>query len=150
VRFSIRWKLILAIGLPLLLVYAVMLTVTVRELGRRAHGEMVGRVDEFMSLHAARAGTRFRGIARVTENTAATIASLPALSPQQLERMLGLVAVADEMVQGARLVLDDGNPSGPSICESVAQAVGEFQTGKLHDDVTVMVLGRKAAHQGPD
>jgi len=111
VRFSIRWKLILAIGIPLLLTYVVMLTLMIGEMRERAHGEMVERVNEMMSLYAAKADSRFRGIARITGTTAATIGSLPELSPEQVTRLVRSNVEADEMIQGARLVVASSVPS---------------------------------------
>ena len=37
-----------------------------------------------------------------------------------------------------------------AICERVADAVQEFQAGRLHDDVTIMALGRNSSGRGPD
>jgi sigma-B regulation protein RsbU (phosphoserine phosphatase) len=108
---SIRWKLILAIGIPLLLIYAVMLTVMIGEMRERAHGEMVERVNEVTSLYAAKAGSRFQAVARITETTAATISSLPMLSPEQLTRLVQLNVEADDMIQGAKLVIDTADPA---------------------------------------
>lgn len=110
-KFSIRWKLVLAIGIPLLVVYAVMLVLMIGEMRRRAHGDMVERVNEVTSLYAAKAGSRFRGVARITESTAGTIAALPQLPPGQLERLLLLNVEADELIQGAWVVLDGSAPT---------------------------------------
>jgi sigma-B regulation protein RsbU (phosphoserine phosphatase) len=112
VKFSIRWKLVLAIGIPLLVVYAVMLVLMIGEMRRRAHGEMVERVHDVTSLYAAKAGSRFKGIARITEATAGTIGALPELPPGQLERLLRLNVEADGMIRGARVILDGSATTG--------------------------------------
>jgi serine phosphatase RsbU (regulator of sigma subunit) len=49
-----------------------------------------------------------------------------------------------------RLLRANASLDAKSICETVAQAVGEFQAGKLNDDVTVMALERKTARHGLD
>ena len=53
-RWSIRWKLVLAIGMPLLLVYAVMLTVMVEQIRVRAHAELESGVTALTAHCAAR------------------------------------------------------------------------------------------------
>jgi sigma-B regulation protein RsbU (phosphoserine phosphatase) len=113
VRISIRWKLILAIGLPLLLVYVVMLAVMIGELGDRAHVEMVERVNEATALYAAKSGSRLRAVARITEKSAATIASLPGLSEEQLTRLVRLHVESDRLIRVAELVLDDRRGAAP-------------------------------------
>lgn len=136
-RFSIRWKLILAIGIPLLLIYVVMLALMIGEMRRRAHDEMVERVNEVASLYAAKAGSRFRGVARITETTAATIGSLPDLSPGQLASLVQLNVETDGMIQGARLVVDSSDRSS-SLAIRIDRAEGELRTRSLelddHDD----------------
>jgi hypothetical protein len=58
------------------------------------------------------------------------IGALPALSPDQLERMLRLNVLSDEMIQGVRLVLDDATPSGP-LAVRIDRGDGLLQTRAL-------------------
>jgi sigma-B regulation protein RsbU (phosphoserine phosphatase) len=132
-RFSIRWKLILAIGIPLLLTYVVMLTLMIGQMRERAHGEMVERVNEMMSLYAAKADSRFRGVARITGTTAATIGSLPELSPEQLTRLVRSNVEADEMIQGARLIVASSVPS-EALTVRIDRSENGMQTRELEID----------------
>jgi len=114
-RVSIRWKLILAIGIPLLVVYAVMLTVMVEQIRVRAYAELEAGVTELTAHHAARVDARFEHVARAADATAAALSSLSRWTRQDVISLLERDVAADSMIWSSRLVVDDnafghGNP----------------------------------------
>ena len=133
-RVSIRWKLVLAIGLPLLVVYAVMLTVMVEQIRVRAHAELEVGVMALTTHHAARVDARFEHVARAADATATALSSLSRWTREDVVSLLERDVAADSMVWSSRLVVD-GNAFGHGNPPLAAKVVRQTQGGLVYRDL---------------
>jgi sigma-B regulation protein RsbU (phosphoserine phosphatase) len=103
-RFSIRWKLVVAVGIPLLLVYAVMLAILIGQLRERTHARLEEQVERLAITWAARIDDRFHLAARSAEAARAMLLSGDNWSEEQLYGLLERTVASDPMIHGAKLV----------------------------------------------
>ena len=73
IRVPIRWKLVLAVGVPLLIVYGVMSWIMIDQLRTRTHARLETRVGQLATDYAARIDGRFRLAARTAKLAAETV-----------------------------------------------------------------------------
>ena len=133
-RVSIRWKLILAIGIPLLVVYAVMLTVMLEQIRVRAHAELEAGVMDLTAHHAARVDARFEHVARAADATANALSLLSRWTRQDVVSLLEGDVAADTMVWSSRLVVD-GNAFGHGIPPLAVMVSRQGQGVHVHDRI---------------
>ena len=101
-RLSIRWKLMLAIGLPLLAVYLVLLFADYRHLSDEAELRKRIQLTELVKQHAVHLEGELSTVAQVADSTAVLVAQTPNLAKQQIHQMLRANARMHPMIHGAR------------------------------------------------
>lgn len=99
-RFSIRWKLVVAVGIPLLLVYSVMLAILIGQLRERTHARLEEQVVRLAINQAARVDARFRLAARSAEMARERLLS----GEERQYELLEQLAASDPMIDGAKLI----------------------------------------------
>ena len=111
-KLTIRWKLVLVIGLPLLLIYASILTASLIHLRKRAFLRLEQNMGRLASQYAARAEARVHSVEEIARTTAATASLEPDTSEHKLHSVLQSIIDLDEMVHGIRLAFQPDPPSG--------------------------------------
>jgi sigma-B regulation protein RsbU (phosphoserine phosphatase) len=101
VRLSIRTKLILAIGIPLMIVYLVVLVVDYRTGKANAIRHMEDRLTELTAHHAAVFDGRFSTLAQVAQDTASFLSTQPKPSEAQHYALLTRTVQSNPRVYGA-------------------------------------------------
>jgi len=149
-RLSIRWKIVLAIGIPLLLVYAVMIAVMIEQIRVRTHADLEASVMELTAHHAARVDARFEHVARAADATATALSFLSRWTTDDLYSLLERDVAADSMVWSSHLVLD-GNAFGhghPPLALMVQRqnAAGLIQRDLIEEEIE---LSASEWAQGP-
>jgi sigma-B regulation protein RsbU (phosphoserine phosphatase) len=105
-RISIRWNLILSIGLPLAVAYAALVAVDYVVLRQTTYETTETRLTELAATHAARLEGELREIAQVAHSTVATIEAATELDWQQIGKLLEANVGMHTMIFGAALVFD--------------------------------------------
>ena len=103
-RLSIRWNLILSIGLPLVVAYAAVFAVDYRNLKSVSYEQTETRLTELASTHAARIEGELLTIAQVVRSTAAFIETQARPDKQQVYAMLEKNVGMHPMIFGAAIV----------------------------------------------
>ncbi|MCI0409654.1 MAG: SpoIIE family protein phosphatase, partial [Acidobacteria bacterium] len=113
-RISIRTKLILAIGAPLLLVYLVMIWILVDQIQSRGLRRLEERAVELASQPAEAIASRLGLAARSAEDLAALLAGLPEGTPVDTHSLAQSILGRDPLIHGFRLLwFPDSSPSHP-------------------------------------
>ena len=110
-KLTIRWKLVLAIGLPLLLIYASILTASLIHLRQRSFRRLEENMSRLASQYAARAEARVHAVEEIARTTASTTGLQPDTAEQELHSVLQSIIDLDEMVHGVRFVFQSEPPS---------------------------------------
>ncbi|MDX1519902.1 MAG: HAMP domain-containing protein, partial [Gammaproteobacteria bacterium] len=105
-RLSIRWKLILSIVVPLLLIAAVVMWFTFERINRFAMDRMQGFVTEQARYHAARLNDRFARVEQIAQGTAAVLEALPSADADLVFRLLEENVEQDPLIFGAAAVFE--------------------------------------------
>lgn len=107
-RLSIRWKLMLSIGIPLLGVYAILLWADYRDMTEAAKNRTRLHLTEVVKEHAARLEGELNVMAQVARSTAAILEHSEPLSAEQIDTILRINATTHPMVHGARVAFEPG------------------------------------------
>ncbi len=110
-KLTIRWKLVLAIGLPLLLIYASILTASLIHLRKRSFHRLEEIMSRLASQYAARVEARVHAVEEIARTAAATTGLRPDTAEQELHSVLQSIIDLDEMVHGVRFVFRSEPPS---------------------------------------
>ncbi|MGL4464956.1 MAG: hypothetical protein ACRC1K_22620, partial [Planctomycetia bacterium] len=110
-KLSLRWKLLVLIGAPLVACYGSMLAVHYYSSRAQALEGMRGRLEQLTKHHAARFDGEFSTIAQVARTTAAAVGSQNAVDADQLYRLLKRNVDQNPRVFGAGVAFDPGDPS---------------------------------------
>lgn len=105
-RFSIRWKLILSISIPLLLTYGGMFAWDYWRLREAAIEEMQDRVQERAQNLAGNLNARLEAIMQVAGSTAMALARQNDLSDEQLRAVLTASLRQNQWVSSTVVILD--------------------------------------------
>ncbi len=101
VTLSIRWKLILAIAAPLLLIYLLSLAVIVTKLREQGVREQQRQQVALVSSQADRLDARFAEIARIADATASLLTRVGGLTEEHLFSILEGNVAGHELVYGS-------------------------------------------------
>ena len=105
-RLSIRWKLILSIGLPTLAIYAIVLTFNYVRLTQFARERLEAHMTRVAEHYAARFDGQFRSVAQVARSTARFIETHPNLTESELYRLLEQNISQSELIYGAAIAFE--------------------------------------------
>jgi sigma-B regulation protein RsbU (phosphoserine phosphatase) len=109
VRLGIRWRLVLAIGIPLVVVYAVMLVYLYGEVRQRSRARLADETERRIGMAAGRIDARLLAVARVADAGSGSLEALPDLAPEAIWRLLEAHLVADELVSAVRFSPAEGD-----------------------------------------
>lgn len=98
---SIRWKLVLAIGVPLLLISGITITLDYIGLRTAAYRGMESYVSELTRQYAARLDARMEQLAQVGRSTAAFIVSHPELTEEAIYDLMRTNVLQSHLIYGA-------------------------------------------------
>lgn len=98
---SIRWKLVLAIGIPLLLISSVAVTLDYLALRAAAYRQMEAYVSQLTQQYAARLDARMEQLAQVGRSTGAFIESHPELTEEAIYDLMRTSVLQSHMIYGA-------------------------------------------------
>jgi sigma-B regulation protein RsbU (phosphoserine phosphatase) len=121
-RIGIRTKIILAIGIPLLLVYLVMIWILVDQIRSRGLQRLEERAVETASEASARVGGRLALAARSAQDLAGALAGIPGTAPDDRIAMARAVLEQDPLIHGIRLI------GPPAAGAPVLSVVGLFRS----------------------
>jgi len=122
---------VLAVGIPLLLVYAAMLAIMIGQLRERTHARLEEQIERLAINWAARIDDRFRLAARGAEMARDML--LP--NEEQQYELLEQVVASDPMIDGAKLVI-------PPMAIQVLRADEAFVRQQMETDaLNVMAEG---------
>ena len=135
-RVPFRWKLILAIGTPLLVVYLVVLAIAYDTLKARAYHQAQTRVSELALRRAAVLDGRLKTIEQVARSTALFLtahaeAAGPEVPGSELFALLRQNVLVNDLIYGACIAFEPGTfktPDGrrlfaPYVCRDIAPDV---------------------------
>ena len=105
-RLSIRSKLILAIGIPLMTVYLIVLVVDYRMGKAVAIHHMKTHLSELTAHHAARFDGQFSTLAQVARSTAIFLSTQPDMDERLLDHLLRNVVGGNPRVYGACIAFE--------------------------------------------
>ncbi len=103
VRLTIRWKLLLAIALPIMFVYAVMILGVLTHLQRQARQAVEARMVESAHRYAASFDGTLRELAQIARSTASVLEIGPALNAEQLDALLRAKVADNPLCFGAAI-----------------------------------------------
>src|SRR5690606_22743963 len=103
IHLSIRWKLTLAIILPLLLITGVVMGITLSRIYGYASSTIQQRNLRELDLTAARIGAQFESLAQVARSTAAFVEVHENLEEQEIYDLLAHNVQQHELISGAAL-----------------------------------------------
>lgn len=103
---SIRWKLIISIILPLLLVSAIVMGVTLQRLYSSAANTLLEQHVREMSLLARSIGNRLEAMAAIADDTASFLRIAPGLDETAIYELLRGNVRNDELVYGSALAFE--------------------------------------------
>jgi len=107
-NLTIRWKLILAIGLPLLVMYAAMLVWDYTQQRAAALAQMTELVTERATTAAAYIDSRLRAVMQMADTTAGALTARPALAESTLQRLLAGSLRPGDLAYAAFIALEPG------------------------------------------
>ena len=111
-RLSIRWKLVLGVGLPILLIYLGGLTITLNSLRKRSIRDLETRASRLAARFAAEYDADLRSVEQLAKVTAASLGSQPDAPAGSVIALLSSVIEANEFVRSARVYFGVGSPGG--------------------------------------
>lgn len=103
VKFSLRWKLILSIGLPLLEVYLIMVFLHYRSTRNAAIQNLEMHLSQLVGRHAAQLDGELRQVAEIADGMARGLTSRPDVRENDLYRLLRAQVSPHAHVEGATL-----------------------------------------------
>lgn len=106
---SIRWKLILSIGVPLVLIFGYTATVEYEALRTSAYRRMQDHVSEVAASHATRLDGRFSTVAQVAHSVASFLSTHPVINEAQLYEMLRRNVRQEPLIYGATVAFAPGS-----------------------------------------
>jgi len=106
-RLPIRWKLILAIVLPLLLIASVVMWFTFERINNYAMARTQQQVTDQARYFAARLNDRFARVAQVAQGTAGVLEILDTADIELFYQLLEANLEQDPLISGAAIVLED-------------------------------------------
>lgn len=104
--FSIRWKLITAIILPLLLVSGVVMGLTLQRLYGSAAATLVEQHMQEVELLARSIDFELQAMARIAQDTAAFLEIDPQFNDDELYELLHATAGSSDMIHGAAIAFE--------------------------------------------
>lgn len=107
-RLTIRWKLILGIGLPVLAVYGLILALDYRALRAAALEQTQREAARVADLYAARLDGTLDRVAQVARSAAAVVAANPMLTESEIQRQLAANIAQDPEIFGSCLAFEPG------------------------------------------
>ncbi|NOZ22251.1 MAG: SpoIIE family protein phosphatase [Planctomycetes bacterium] len=136
-RISIRTKLILAIGLPLVLIYLGVLWLDYRSGRETALNDMKDHLTELAAHHAERLGAKFSTVAQVARSTATFLETQPDMSEEDLYALLRNTLKANPGVFGSCIAFEPGafHPDRPRVAPYVCRAADGVKTMDIGKDV---------------
>lgn len=105
-NLSIRWKLILAIVLPLLLITGVVMGITLSRIYTFAASNVQQRNLRELSLYASRIGAQFEALAEVAHSTATLAGLRDDLEEAEIYELLGDNVRRHDMIYGSALAFE--------------------------------------------
>ncbi|MEW6358676.1 MAG: SpoIIE family protein phosphatase [Planctomycetota bacterium] len=135
-RISIRYKLILAIGLPLVLIYLGVLWLDYRSGKETALNDMKAHLAELAAHHAERLGAKFSTVAQVARSTATFLETEPNMTEEELYALLRNSLKANPPVFGACIAFEPGafGPDRPRVAPYVCRAPDGVKTMDIGKD----------------
>lgn len=124
-RLSIRWKLILSIGLPLLVAYTAVVGVAAWKLNRRAYERMQTDMAERVAHYAIAADAQLESLAQIARSTATILSLSPDMSDDELFQIVRRNVQADPLVYGACVAFEPNAHSGHRLFAPYAQRCGD-------------------------
>jgi len=107
-RLTIRWKLILSIVAPLLIIAAVVMWFTFDRIIQYSTERNHDLVTEQARYYAARLNDRFSRVALIAQGTANAIANMPLASEAAIYELLRANLVQDPLVYGSAIAFEPG------------------------------------------
>lgn len=111
-RLSIRWKLILSIVLPLLVIATVVMWATFSRMNRFSIERMQYLVTEQAQHFATRLDDRFSKIVLIAKSSAHALSLLPVNDEQYIQQILNASLESDSLVFGSSVLLEADEPGG--------------------------------------
>jgi sigma-B regulation protein RsbU (phosphoserine phosphatase) len=110
-RLSIRWKLVLGIGFPILLIYLGGLAITVVGLKPRAVRDLQRRATRLAAHYAGRVDAELHAVARAGDSIASFLNIEPEATGEQLQKLLRSIVVGNELIHSAGIIVErSGRP----------------------------------------
>ena len=132
-KISIRWKLILSISVPLLIIYVAILVFDYVQLRDAAYADMQERVMQLASYQAERFDARFRALAQIPQSTAYFLTTREQLRPPQLYQILRTSLRRNPLAHAVAMAFEsDGVPlNGVPFAPRVWRSEDGFQMADL-------------------
>ncbi|HXV27960.1 MAG TPA: SpoIIE family protein phosphatase [bacterium] len=100
-RISIRWKMIFAIGIPLLVIYVGAASLIFSRLKQSAYLQTEAHLKELVLYHAEKINSKFSVLAAIAQSNATFLELNPDLSEEAVYRMLESTVLRNPLVYGA-------------------------------------------------
>ena len=133
---SIRWELCLAVGIPLLVVYLMVLGIAYYGFRKHAYESMSSYMTERAALYAERFNEAFSVAAQVAKTTASFLNGETAVSEKEIYRLLRNNVSENPFVYGSATAFEENafNPAkklfGPYVCRKTSDAKAAPQGGQ--------------------
>jgi phosphoserine phosphatase RsbU/P len=105
-QLSIRWKLIISIVLPLVLISVVVMWFTLKILYINAKTQLHKQATDIAQNHAAKLDGKFQALAQIARSTAAYLEVAPDLNEQQLYELLRANVAQNPLAYGSAIAFE--------------------------------------------
>ena len=105
-KLSIRWKLILSIGLPLAAIYLTVLAIDYHKLREAAYAQTESYLSEYVSHQAAKISGEFSTAAQIARSTASFMSLNANITENKIYEILRSNVLQDPLVYGSCIAFE--------------------------------------------